>query len=448
MKFKAHLAFAFTAVGCGVAFLLVVFGTLKFAESGGDSWRVGDWLINYSGGFVRRGLFGALLHGLARGLQLAPMSTIYIVLWTQVGLWLAFVSASLFLLRRNLASGWWGAALVCACPATLWFEAYHQNGFRKELLGLVLLAFAAVWMNLRPTRAEATLRVATWASVPIVLCHEANLVFLPFLFALAPPEAMQRKAFFKLLLPLVLVVFAFALTVLVPSDQSTVEGIVDSWRGLVPGRSFGEKGGGAIRALGGNTEAAIYGVLRRINSEKYDYMGKYGRAALFILSAFALQIGLWRKLSSSIRAVGLAVLGSLLTLSLMVVALDWGRILYMLASAWMVVLLSQASGEPWPGENRLLRFARNALALGAGAATLAWSLPISSQDLDDGLVCRVTAEFRQLSRPDFCPRLPSPALRRRVRPQNTSRAQQVNTTLPRATPAERSADDGSAVPRD
>ena len=27
-----------------------------------NSWTIGEWLINYSGGFIRRGLFGSIIY--------------------------------------------------------------------------------------------------------------------------------------------------------------------------------------------------------------------------------------------------------------------------------------------------------------------------------------------------------------------------------------------------
>ena len=64
---------------------IVAFSTLIFAAfvilkrtfeiflAGGHNWGVGEWLINYNGGFVRRGLIGQILLSLTndRNLTLA-----------------------------------------------------------------------------------------------------------------------------------------------------------------------------------------------------------------------------------------------------------------------------------------------------------------------------------------------------------------------------------------
>ena len=43
-----------------------------------DVWTIGEWLINYEGGFVRRGLFGSIIYQLSYGLQINPILIVQI----------------------------------------------------------------------------------------------------------------------------------------------------------------------------------------------------------------------------------------------------------------------------------------------------------------------------------------------------------------------------------
>ena len=43
------------------AIFLVLMRILSVIKAGGHNWAVGEWLINYGGGFVRRGLTGQIL---------------------------------------------------------------------------------------------------------------------------------------------------------------------------------------------------------------------------------------------------------------------------------------------------------------------------------------------------------------------------------------------------
>lgn len=107
--------------------------------AGGSSGPTADWLINYSGGFVRRGLFGSLY------LLLFPVG--------QQGLWILFavqvVLAAVpawYLLRWLHRSDydWIGIALVCG-PAALTFTGWNPEAFgRKELLTLSALTLLAL----------------------------------------------------------------------------------------------------------------------------------------------------------------------------------------------------------------------------------------------------------------------------------------------------------------
>ena len=57
-------------------YFIIVFAATAIGAFNGYSkncsWRVGDWLINYQGGMVRRGLLGELIYNLANITHLNP----------------------------------------------------------------------------------------------------------------------------------------------------------------------------------------------------------------------------------------------------------------------------------------------------------------------------------------------------------------------------------------
>ena len=125
----------------GLALWLTISAYAAVVASGGGAYQTADWLISYAGGFVRRGLFGAIY------LAVFPPG--------QAGLWVLFALqvllyaipiayAVLWLTRSRYA--WLGVALVCG-PAAFAFVGWDTDGFaRKESLGptaLTLLAIAA-----------------------------------------------------------------------------------------------------------------------------------------------------------------------------------------------------------------------------------------------------------------------------------------------------------------
>ena len=141
-----------------------------------DSWIMGDWLINYQGGFVRRGLVGDVIHGLSGATAVNPGSYALLLQIMMYSILLAF----LYLLLRQRDP------LRYAPLVFLPFMFTYQGGFegRKELIFLALMA-VSVWL-LQPgrgRRAELAFLTVLGLYPLVVLSHEILLGFLPYLLA-------------------------------------------------------------------------------------------------------------------------------------------------------------------------------------------------------------------------------------------------------------------------
>ena len=143
---------------------------------GGSPWSAGEWLVNYGGGFVRRGLFGELFLAFAPG-GLAGLWLLFFIQMALYGLVLVWVVQ---VLHRTQYS--WSAIALVASPAGMAFIGWDlDGGFRKELLGfavLVLLGWA------RSSRRSAAGQVAlVVVAVPLfvvaVFSWEASALLLP-----------------------------------------------------------------------------------------------------------------------------------------------------------------------------------------------------------------------------------------------------------------------------
>ena len=64
-------------------FILIIFGVLLNTLSNktyiNDSWTIGEWLINYQGGFVRRGLLGEGIYLLCNAIKISPIFIIWFI---------------------------------------------------------------------------------------------------------------------------------------------------------------------------------------------------------------------------------------------------------------------------------------------------------------------------------------------------------------------------------
>lgn len=172
-----------------VLFVALTRAFAKYAEElphGGSAWSAGEWLVNYGGGFVRRGLFGELY------LQLVPggMTGIWILYVLQMSLLMVVVAYGIHALHRARYS--WGAiALVCG-PAAIPFMGWGNSSFHKEILPFIVMALLA-WARGR-TRHPVTIVALVSSSFALfvlaVLSWEASALMLPaMLYLLVAPGA-------------------------------------------------------------------------------------------------------------------------------------------------------------------------------------------------------------------------------------------------------------------
>ncbi|MFM2105553.1 MAG: hypothetical protein RL338_585 [Chloroflexota bacterium] len=148
---RARLALPFrAAIALGVLGLSLAHAFLNYKaliDVGGGSFQTADWLIDYSGGLVRRGLAGQLLLSLG----LSASMTLQLLWALQSAAYAAIGGFCVWYLRRTQFA-WSSIALVCA-PAALPFIGNDPWGaYRKELLLLVTLLLLAVALRQRRGR--------------------------------------------------------------------------------------------------------------------------------------------------------------------------------------------------------------------------------------------------------------------------------------------------------
>jgi len=365
---------------CLVALMTAGLQTLAVFKAGGDAYRVGDWLINYSGGFVRRGFFGqiALLEGrLLPGTLLPFLLLIQLTLYGAL-LWFGFRLAQPHLAVRSTS------IFLLLSPATFLFESLNPESFRKELLGLVLLA--AICNQLRQSNSAVRWLWGAAATLPLfVLSHEASVLFLPYIF-LAVLSAGFRSSYRK---PLIwmgsLSILAFAAAVLHPGDKNTAEQIIFSLDGLVPEPSLPKHGRhGAILALRHSTSDAWHDLQSRVAGNGFEYPQKYAIVLLLSAVPFVLNHDYLTRLWAKHKVKIILILTTAATVLLCALAKDWGRFIYLNATALAVVVLSS---RPRP---RVVSSAGHiVLLVSALMYAVTWRVPISKPTLERGAIAQL-----------------------------------------------------------
>jgi len=245
----------FAAIGT-----LSFYYNLKNSTSYLNSWTIGEWLITYAGGFVRRGLPGQVLYGIAGVFHVSPVDVIR--LWCCLA-FLLFICVLWDLVGRHLDK------VLLASPFCLLMPLLGDYFFRKDI-SVVLLYGLCLWVLANQSTARSRrnafygLAVVNAFGVLAVLSHESFIFFgLPSLvwaiscwkvshfFGKLNCFALLRG--FILLGPIVLA--SIAALIFKGSDQNVVL-IHRSWQDLAPlfanqaGLSSSLPPDGAINALG------------------------------------------------------------------------------------------------------------------------------------------------------------------------------------------------------
>ena len=179
------------ALLAGVFIMVLVIAWNRSAVGRFDTYGVGDWLINYAPGFIRRGFGGFVILKVADLASLRPETVAFIVRAAALGI-IYLGSAWLFMrCERPRAIDF----VLLFSPCTFLFPILDQpGGGRKEIALLALMTFWA----LRRARGQAmpgALAVSA-ALLVITLLHEGLFFFFPLVLVLLP--AMHGRPAYRL----------------------------------------------------------------------------------------------------------------------------------------------------------------------------------------------------------------------------------------------------------
>jgi len=183
------------------AFFLILLGLISIAShfisvyrSGGNGWAIGEWLINYNGGFVRRGLIGQLivLSKLKGNALLILIFTLQLTLLTIIWVYLMFK-----LIKFRFS---WTSILVVLHPCGLLMISWDQYLLvRKEIMGLSALILLI--LSFRSFRYQKIILLASFALYLVsIFSSEVNIFIGPmFLYVLWNNRTKSQKIIYLFL---------------------------------------------------------------------------------------------------------------------------------------------------------------------------------------------------------------------------------------------------------
>jgi len=142
------------------------------------AWVMGDWLINYAGGFVRRGLPGHLFIWLSRSTGLKPGVFVILTIASIYGVFLVWVVQ--ILSQQPSISPFF---ISLAAPYLFMFPLWHWQGdYRKEIMLFALYAWLIQSVIREPEKVWFRTIQALSIFPILLLSHEGLMAWGAFLF--------------------------------------------------------------------------------------------------------------------------------------------------------------------------------------------------------------------------------------------------------------------------
>jgi hypothetical protein len=310
----------------------IFFGLFSFRYgfeiwNGGNEWKTGDWLINYSDGFIRRGFFGSLMYWLSDfGVSL---------LWLTYGIQIAIYSAMFMLVSKlyktSERSFFW--LLILFSPAYLLFPFYDfHGGFRKEILVLTLFAYFSL-LYARFSVSNAKIIWIMFFYLLAGLSHEITIFVLPFFIYLlwrcfeTNQIEVKYAVYFSFGFIFISICLLF-LSFLFKGSEYSASVICNSLvqRSLDPNICSG-----AISALKEDTSSSIQRVIEMFGPHSFSVI-----QVAFLAFVPTVFTSFWKK-----KLLVLLIVSIVFIAPLFVLAIDWGRWIYILAFMFYCLLLSE-----------------------------------------------------------------------------------------------------------
>jgi hypothetical protein len=320
------------------------------AHMGWDPWAYSEWLINYAGGFVRRGLSGQIIAWFANGHSALTITTHFVFgiycAFALLFLWLAFASA-----RTNTAP----ILLSVIIPGGIASMARNNDlYFRKEILFLIVLeiccllylAIARVGLRSAQTGLLFVLLLLIFSSATILpFIHEAYLLYgAPSIFLLLfnlSREFPERHYLTRLLwLYPLFPICGFVIAALFKGDQSTAIAIWNSLSEIdrmIMNPSEPWKPYGQIMTLGYSTLNGIAHGAKVVLSGAFWFWAFIAGSVLALLTVFTGL--LYVKDKDPIQATTSLSLVPLLFIAELPIFLgsDWGRDITNISLSYLVL---------------------------------------------------------------------------------------------------------------
>ena len=273
----------------------------------------GDWLINYTNGLVRRGLFGEISMQIHHWFGTSPVDVVLASKYIAY----AVLCGSILLLAIVKGIGWIEVLLLIS-PWALMFDLNDPGGSgRKEILLFASFAFFAFLQVFCKSPSKSVLKRWDFYYLILVMtvmafAHEGLIFFFPFFYLpLYLKRGFNKSDFLTVFIPYLISLLVLAvLYVFFKGNKETADAICAS---LNPWSVNGSLGCDAIHLLAGKHPKAHIGFIKSFTP-------------LLLLTMIPIYCyGRWVAGLTKHHLLLAMMLALALTVPLYGIAIDWGR---------------------------------------------------------------------------------------------------------------------------
>lgn len=220
-----------------------------------ESWQISEWLINFQGGYVRRGLIGEILYFFAQHFNFNIVVTIKIFSF------LCLIGLLGFFIKHFLQKGY----ALYILPTCLFFGTHITNGMywtKRDYLILLLFIFSLFALK----KFKNLLVYFTVVNIIMVLAihvHEAVALFtLPILILILRVRFIKFNYIRSIIYSILLIsptIISFFIVVKYHGDMIVAQKIWDSWTNVIGSTpaKLDHWSHGVISSLGWSSEMAF-----------------------------------------------------------------------------------------------------------------------------------------------------------------------------------------------
>ncbi len=295
-----------------------------------NSWKIGDWLINYQGGFVRRGLIGEVILKLSHLTDINPGIYLVIFLSSFYAIFL-FFSYKLLMLQDRLLP----YILLIFSPFIFTFQLYDiTGGFRKEIIYFALLSFIVWIAKVEDAKKFEKIFYITLLLYPLlILTHEMLIIYIPIILIVYLYKiklTLKKIAILALfLIPSLVALIALKLHMGTPNQIDEIFHSIQAENYPINKIS--------LYWLDKNISFGINSVIKHLKVDNYIYY------LFFIPLALIAYIPIVDRLKLLLKdrlIIFLFSLSIIFTIAISAIAVDWGRFIYIiLVSIFLLSLL-------------------------------------------------------------------------------------------------------------